>query len=317
MKISIQRQRFLWRTGFFILFIFAPVLDIFRFDLNEGHFVLFGHALVFGIDASKNPVEILRNMFIYFFLPVVSIVSAGIFISWKWGRLYCGWLCPHFSVVEIINGSLRRTIGKLSLWDKTELPSQQMDGKNIQANKAWWPITGAVVVFFSFLWAVILITYLLPPLEIYSNLYHFTLTQYQFNFIVIATAVLSIEFLFARHLFCRFGCAVGLFQSLVWMGNKKAMVVGFDRKRANLCSSCDASCEHACPMRLKPRSLKRNMFTCTQCMQCIDACEKVKIQQTTVPLLKMLQNDCALDVSGRGLGYKPKIAVKCFEQEKD
>jgi ferredoxin-type protein NapH len=28
--------------------------------------------------------------------------------------------------------------------------------------------------------------------------------------------------MFARHLFCRFGCAVGLFQSLAWMANPKA-----------------------------------------------------------------------------------------------
>jgi hypothetical protein len=38
---------------------------------------------------------------------------------------------------------------------------------------------------------------------------------------VCATTVLSLEFLFARHLFCRFGCAIGIFQSFAWMTNKR------------------------------------------------------------------------------------------------
>ena len=64
-----------------------------------------------------------------------------------------------------------------------------------------------------------------------------------------ATAAFSIEFLFARHLFCRFGCAVGLFQSLSWMGNDRAMVVGFDRDRADRCHGCNNACDNVCPMR--------------------------------------------------------------------
>jgi ferredoxin-type protein NapH len=34
--------------------------------------------------------------------------------------------------------------------------------------------------------------------------------------------VFTLEFALARHLFCRFGCAVGLFQSLAWMANPGA-----------------------------------------------------------------------------------------------
>lgn len=314
---SIQQKRFLWRSAFFLLFIFAPILDIFRFDLNEQHFILLQHPWILGIDASKEPMEMMRNMLFRFFLPIGLIVGSGIFISWRWGRLYCGWLCPHFSVVEIINVLMRRASGKLTVWSKTKLPEKQQDGTQITSNKSWWVVTLIAVLFFSFVWAVVLLTYLLPPKEIYSNLFSGELTQNQFVFIAIATLALTIEFTLARHLFCRFGCAIGLFQSLVWMANKKAMVVGFDRKRANSCSSCDQSCEHACPMRLKPRSLKRNIFTCTQCMQCVEACENVQGVEGNVSLLKMLDKQCALDVSGRGLGHKPDVPTDCFKIKTD
>jgi len=49
------------------------------------------------------------------------------------------------------------------------------------------------------------------------------------------------------------------------MANDRAMVVGFDGRRAGLCQGCNNACDHACPMRLHPRTLKRKMFTCTEC----------------------------------------------------
>ena len=102
---------------------------------------------------------------------------------------------------------------------------------------------------FAFLWALTLLTYLLPPREIYHNLFNLALTRNQFIFLAAATVVFSLEFLLARHLFCRFGCAVGVFQSFVWMANKKAMVVGFERARAPACASCEASCAYRNPPR--------------------------------------------------------------------
>ena len=315
-----QTQRLIWRSAFFVLFILAPPLNIFRFDLTLNHFILLWHPWTLGTEAFQqgeiSTLEMTLNMFLRFLLPIGLVVTTGAFISWKWGRLYCGWLCPHFSVVEMINSLMRRASGKLSIWDKDLLPEKQMDGTNVKPKKVWWLLTALAVLAFSFLWAVALLTYLLPPKEIYGNLISGNLTRNQFIFITVATTLLTLEFTVARHLFCRFGCAVGVFQSLVWMGNKRAMVVGFDRDRAKLCTDCDASCEHACPMRLKPRSIKRKMFTCTQCMQCVDACEKVQTGTKESPLLKMLGDQCALDVSMRDFGKKPDIPGDCFKDEK-
>ena len=116
--LSVQQQRLAWRSGFFVLFILAPILNIFRFDLNEHYFVLLGQPWTLGIDETRTAVEVSINILLRFFLPLAIVVGSGIFISWKWGRLYCGWLCPHFSVVELINSLMRRASGKLSIWDK-------------------------------------------------------------------------------------------------------------------------------------------------------------------------------------------------------
>ena len=155
---------------------------------------------------------------------------------------------------------------------------------------------------FALLWAVVLLTYLLPPAEIYHNLFSASLTPNQLRFIGVATLLLCIDFLFARHLFCRFGCAVGLFQSLAWMANPRAMVVGFDKTRAAACQTCNNACDHVCPMRLKPRTIKRRMFTCTECAQCLSACDQVQQGKPGGGLLQWVEGEQALPLAN---GCKP------------
>ena len=46
-----QLFRNITRTAFFIVFLIAPVIDLFRYDLTQGHFILFGQALSLGLDS--------------------------------------------------------------------------------------------------------------------------------------------------------------------------------------------------------------------------------------------------------------------------
>jgi polyferredoxin len=302
-----------WRTAFFALFVLAPALDLFRLDLTQGHFILFGMPWTLGV-RDVGGLQASVNIVLRAFLPIALVIGTGIWLSWRYGRLYCGWLCPHFSVVETINSLMRRASGKPTLWQRQRLPEVQSDGVRIHPQRAVWLLVALAVLSFSLLWAVSLLTYLLPPAEVWSNLLTASLTRNQFIFISVASALFVIEFTFARHLFCRYGCAIGLFQSLVWMGNRKALVVGFDRKRAIECASCDTSCEHACPMRLQPRRIKRKMFTCTQCQQCVQACERVNRPPGKLGLLQMVEGQCALDASDRDFGRRPQLPDDCFQR---
>lgn len=298
---SRQGKRLAFQVGFFILFVLAPVFDLFRYDLNADHAWLLGMEWRLGLDdflaGKATALEAAGNIMLRLFVPLMA--GAGLFIwaAWKWGRLYCGWLCPHFSVVETINKLMARASGKPSVWEKFALPRWNTDGSPRRVDVRWWAVVVPAAVAFAFLWAVVLLTYLLPPAEVYGNLFSGNLTRNQFIFITAATVVLSLEFLFARHLFCRFVCAVGLFQSLAWMSNKDAMVVGFKRDRASDCASClperQSACDAVCPMRLKPRNIKRHMFTCTQCAQCVDACGETQRDNPDGPLLAWVSGEAA------------------------
>lgn len=308
----LQRKRLLLRSGFFVLFVLAPVLDIFRLDLNLGHFILLGHNWTLGLDpfvrGEIGAGEAAMNIILRGFLPIALGAGLLIGVAWRWGRLYCGWLCPHFSVVELINGLMLRASGKPTLWERHPLPGSQ-------AKPRFWSLVLIAVPGFAFVWALSLLTYLLPPKEIYANLFAGALTHNQTIFLAAGTAVFTIEFLMARHLFCRFGCAVGLFQSLAWMANRKAMVVGFDSRRTESCVECNAACDNACPMRLKPRAIKQRIFTCTQCGSCISACEQVQAPYNEKPLLQWLEGECARHVSEREFGHHPTLPDGCFDKE--
>ncbi len=314
--LSTQRLRLWSQTGFFILFVLAPVFDLFRFDLNVKHFYFLGWDWTLGLDdfiaGRIDPGQAALNLVLRGGLPIFGVIAAGVWVSWRYGRLYCGWLCPHFSVVETINGVLRRATGKQSIWDQHPLPERNADGSITTANPWYWLVVVPLALAFAFTWAVALLTYLLPPAEIYGNLWRGELTGNQSRFIGVATLLFFIEFMFARHLFCRFGCAVGLFQSLAWMANRKALVIGFDRKRAKLCVDCNAACDNVCPMRIKPRSIKRHMFACTQCGQCANACSQVQAGNPQGTLLQWVDQECALDKSARDFGHHEITPPHCF-----
>ncbi|MCK9285219.1 MAG: 4Fe-4S binding protein [Rhodocyclaceae bacterium] len=297
-----QHLRSLTQIGFFLLFALAPVFDLFRFDLTSGHAWLLTFPWRLGIDDfSATPgggTATGLGILVRLFLPLLLGGGAFIYAAWRWGRLYCGWLCPHFSAVETINQLMRRASGRQSVWDRQPIPPRRADGSPLPQHPLWWIPTVLFAVAFASLWAVVLLTYLLPPAEVYGNLLQLSPTRNQAIFLSAATAVLSIEFLFARHLFCRFGCAVGVFQSLAWMANRDAMVVGFRRERAADCAACyaaggpeHAACEGVCPMRLRPRTQKVKMFTCTQCTQCIAACATVQAAQGRSGLLRWVDKD--------------------------
>lgn len=301
-QARIVQRRVFYQGAFFILFICAPIFDLLRFDLVAGHLVIFGHPWGLGLDdylaGRISNTSMVLNIFLRLIIPLLLLAAIFLGIAWRWGRLYCGWLCPHYSVVETINQLMNKASGKQSIWDKKIAPPWNPDDTPAVVDWRYWFLVIPVALLMAFLWAVALLTYLLPPSEIYGNLFNFSLTRNQSLFIGVGTVVLFLEFVFARHLFCRYVCAAGLFQSLLWMTHRQAMVVGYQRDRARDCTGCPAFCEQRCPMRLKPRTIKRLMFSCTQCGQCIDTCATVQRNNPHGSLLSWIEGQKALEADG-------------------
>ena len=285
-KLPRNRLRLLSRTLFFLLFLIAPALDIFRFDLTIGNFIIFGQHWTLGLESFQQGngdfLAVSINILLMIFLPATLFISITMLLIWRFGRIYCGWLCPHFSVVEMINQLMLKNLNRVTLWE-----SASAKPKSIIS----WLLVLCVSMTIAFIWAFSLLTYMLPPKEVLFNLLALQLSMSSSIFLMVATLVFTIDFVFARHLFCKYGCALGLFQSIIWMANSKAMVVSFDKKRASLCKDCDRECDKACPMRLPPRNIKRAKFTCTQCGQCLNACDRVQQDNPDGALIRWVSNE--------------------------
>lgn len=298
-KPALQRARLLTQMGFFALFAVTPLFDLFRYDLTENHAYFLTLTWDLGMDdftaGRIGSLQAGLNIILFLFLPVLGTLALIVGVAWKWGRIYCGWLCPHFSVVETINRLMLTAGGKHSVWDRKATPPWEPDGSPARRDRRYWLLVAPAALAFAFAWAVVGLTYLMPPFQVYHGLFTFTLHKYEVIFLTAATAVLSLEFLFARHLFCRYACAIGIFQSIGWMANKKAMVVGFDRSRLSDCANCldghGSACDAVCPMRLKPRNVKRWMFACTQCAQCVSACGTVNRDHPQGSLLRWVKDE--------------------------
>ena len=98
----------------------APALDLLRFDLNETQLWFLGLRWSLGIDAfqrgedRRDPGRRSRSCAPSCpALLLVGISGRGLAL----GPVFCGWLCPHFSLVETLNDLLHRACGKFSFWD--------------------------------------------------------------------------------------------------------------------------------------------------------------------------------------------------------
>ncbi|MEH6387352.1 4Fe-4S binding protein [Pseudomonas profundi] len=274
------------RSAFFILFLVAPILDLFRLDLSRGHFVFLTMDWTLGLDpqtSALDPASITLHLLLRLGLPILLTLGVLLWVVWRWGRLYCGWLCPHFSMVEWIDGLMARWLGRRSVWEKPSAPRRA--GARL--------VMTLMVLGGSALWAITLLSYLVPPIPLWTGLASLDLPTWHWFFIGIGTALFCIEFALARHYFCKYGCAVGIFQSLIWAVNSRAMVIGFKRERARDCRDCNA-CDKACPMRLPPRGMKRHKITCTQCGVCVQTCSQVQAANPAGSLLHWTSGDDAI-----------------------
>ncbi len=273
LKIVLSREqlRSITQAGFYLLFLTAPLLDVFRFDVLNINFIIFGQRWMMGFEISDLACFDIRysaqNVFLNFLLPILVFIILSGLVAWKYGRIYCGWLCPHFSVVETINRLMLKYLDQTTFWEKS--PAKK------SAALAWLFVL-IICVIIAFIWSFALLGYFYPPKLIISGLLNFDLSMIPSLFLLFMTIILTLDFYFVRHLFCKFGCSFGILQSLAWMANNNAMVIGFDKSRANLCQMCDSQCDKSCPMNLPVRGVKRAKSTCTQCGVCLTACDKAQ-----------------------------------------
>ena len=191
-------------------------------------------------------------------------------------RLYCGWLCPTVPVVETINGLMRRANRRPSLWERQPLPRGPAGRRARVPNpgtgcRHCWRYSGSR----SCRRSRCCTTCCCRPRSAISSM---PIPELRRSLISSARRrSRSISVPVARHLFCRSVAPSACFRSLSWMANDRAMVVGFRCHPRDPLPGLQQCLLDVCPMRLKAAHDQAQMFTCTECAQCISACTTVRV----------------------------------------
>ncbi len=259
---------------FWALLLLSPVLHIFQLDVINQQMIAWGHAFPFN-----------QNTLMWVPLGFFGCVLVIAFVSTIWGRLFCGWVCPHNTLTEWTR-PIRTLIG---------IGQKPFRQQHIEKRLPWMR---GVNIGFSIIWALA-ITYLISTLF----LFYFVPVDWFLSNIQAGTLPMVVWFgqglmmliglfmLYAGHEFCRSACPYGLSQSLSaylsakWTPMEIRYKPGADQSP---CRSCHA-CQSACPVDIDPRKPENLLVGigegCFNCGECIDACTYVRTKQNKDGLL--------------------------------
>jgi polyferredoxin len=225
---------------------------------------------------------------VWFWIPIAFF--AGLFLitfsSWLFGRLFCGWVCPHNILTELTRGIRylchlddQEPISKRLQRFRTKTPTWLSLGVGISA-------AVGVPVFMSFLLASWFVPVATVGAMWQSGAPHIALVGAQGLFTLV-----GIFLLLCGHRFCKTCCPYGMGQSIsAYQGGKfRPMEIQFvgPTSQETDCGPCRA-CQTVCPVQIDPRGatpeqpLQVGEFLgCWNCGECIDACRLVHPQSAT------------------------------------
>jgi ferredoxin-type protein NapH len=276
---------------FAALCFLGPALNIFRVDMIHQRVIFMQQNLPFEFNT-------LMWLPLGFYGAVILIGM----ISFIWGRLFCGWSCPHNTLTEWTY-TLRAMVGrhKKPRWMKLLLKKQPL------LKEVFWVASPVLGLPLTFVLSLLLSFYVVPP--------DWALAQYASGHPHIALVfgnglfvLIGLFLLYAGTDFCRTCCPYGLAQSVsayqeasIW----KPLEIQFSGDVVSQCKTCSA-CQIVCPVDIDPRDgtlkggLKVGQFDgCFNCGECIDACKYIHSFKKKTSLL-----------SFKNPGFKPKSKLK-------
>lgn len=185
---------------------------------------------------------------------VLSYLGSALLVALAYfvlgGRSFCGWICPMGLLTEL-SDRLGRRFKPL--------------GHTLPLSASRWSLL------------FVLVTTLVTGVPLFEVLSPIGIVSRAIAFgalfpLVLPAAILTVELLVARRVWCRSLCPLGGFYSL--LARFSPLRVGFSKKRCTLCGDCLKVCpvpEVLAPP-LERGSPQVTAGDCTRCLACIDSC---------------------------------------------
>jgi len=229
-----------------VLLVALPLTNGLRLDLRRDEFYFAWHKMA------------AHDLFLLFW---VSMLGFALFsaVSFLYGRLWCGWVCPQTLASDFAD-SLKKRLDKAF--------RARLGEKSAAAARAVWVLsilamslgTGVVLACYWLSPAVVGAAALAPWRDVSAGL-----TVY------LIAGVIAADMLWVRRKFCHRACPYGPLIST--MTDTNSLAVRFLTERADECISCH-KCEVDCPMEIDIKS-GVGQHGCIGCGECVDSCNDV------------------------------------------
>ncbi len=266
-----QKIRDFLQPVLIILFVAAPWIQIhgepmILFDVVNRHFVFFGSTFY----SHEAPL--------LFFLAILLVLSIFL-VTALFGRLWCGWTCPHTVFLMAV-------FNRVEKWILGQYTQRMLFYKSEDSFKKKIKILFLHFVYISICWALShsFVAYFVGADKITSfimdgpNLHMST-----FLLCSAMTLILYFNFAFFREKLCLYICPYGRFQNALI--DRNSVIVHYDQMRGEPrskiatynsdkgdCVDC-RRCVNVCPAKIDIRN--GFQLECISCGQCIDACDAV------------------------------------------
>ena len=233
-------------------------------DIGGGRFHLFGLTLAF------------QDAWLLFFV-ISGLGFTLFFVTALFGRLWCGWACPHTVFLDHVY----RRIERLLEGDATR--RRQLDAAPWSTAKlARRTLKHALYILVSAVIAHLFLAYFVSLPELWSMIRSAPVEHWNaFGFVAVFTGILYFNFAWFREQLCIIVCPYGRIQSALI--DDHSLVIGYDAARgeprgklgtvgAGDCVGCNR-CVQVCPTGIDIR--QGLQIECIGCTACIDACDEV------------------------------------------
>ena len=284
--LSIAFPRRLVQFGCAIAFAVIPFMNRAEITLLSGNLLAFNFAgLPLGdplaalqVMLSSWPMN--ANMLVAANMLIGALIALG--IAFLLGPVFCSWLCPYGLLSELTRDLSRK------LRKNEAVPAKEAGAeRNIWAKApkraqtvAQSPFMGRLFVA---LLGVVLAATIVPfpvlnqlsmPGWYTRTLQHIPLdTPMVWGGALFLSAVLTLEFILRKRLWCRYICPQSVLIALAGMLFPKRLQVAFKPKSCT-CPASDRACGKVCSLALDPRhpGWAAQRAQCTNCGDCVDAC---------------------------------------------
>jgi cytochrome c oxidase accessory protein FixG len=233
---------------------------------------------LFGLTAAA------QDLWLLFFL-ITGLGFSLFFVTALFGRVWCGWACPHTVFLDHVYRRIERWI------EGDAVKRRALAAAPLSAEKIFKAgLKHTLYVLVSAVITHLLLAYFVSIPDVWAMVRAAPAEHWSaFVFIAAATGALYFNFAWFREQLCIVICPYGRIQSALIDDN--SLVVGYDTKRgeprgklgtpdAGDCIACNR-CVQVCPTGIDIR--QGLQMECVGCTACIDACDEVmtKVKRPT------------------------------------